>query len=153
MNPAIAKALPPPPDLKDFGGEEGLRRVLIDLYTRIFDDPMISYLFVGKDPTLLIEREFEWTAKALGLDLAYQGRSMAEAHQRHPIRRGHFHRRNELLNEAMIAHNLPLHCVEWWQAHSQALENAILGTARSDKRCESTANQAPIQTNGLWTSS
>ena len=141
------------PTIEAFGGEAGLRRVITDLYDRIFRDPMISYLFAGKDPQTLIEREIEWTAKALGAPVKYQGRSMAQVHQKHPIRRGHFHRRNELLDQAMAAQQLPEHCVHWWRAHSRALESAILGKARIDQRCEQTANQSEKSESPLWTSS
>ena len=153
MNSEVAQSKQTAPSIEEFGGLSGLHEVITDLYDRIFKDPMISYLFKGKDPHSLIQRELEWTAKALGAAVDYQGRSMAEAHQKHPIRRGHFYRRNQLLEEAMSAHHLSESCVLWWRSHSKAMERAILGGARSDHRCEKTANQHNNSAPSLWTSS
>ena len=129
---------PPPIDL--FGGIQGLRTILSDFYQRVFRDPMIGYLFVGKDPELLIDREVQWTARALGVhELTYQGQPLAKAHRKHPIRRGHFHRRNQILDEVIRAHHLPEAAHQWWIAHSQAMETAILGPAQGDRSCEKTS--------------
>jgi truncated hemoglobin YjbI len=130
-----------PPPLSSFGGLDGLRSTLEHFYQRVFNDPMIGYLFVGQDQQRLIDRELEWTARALGVALDYQGRPLARVHQRHPIRRGHFHRRNQLLLESIEQCGLPSDVYRWWQAHSASLEVAILGSASNDTRCEQTADE------------
>jgi len=121
------------------GGEEGLRVLLSDFYDRVFRDPMIGYLFMGQDKTRLIEREVEWTARLFGAEVSYQGRPLREAHSRHPIRRGHFHRRNQILKDVLRTHHVPEALFEAWSAHSDALETAILGPAAGSKDCEQTS--------------
>lgn len=139
-----------PPSLDSFGGLGGLREILTDFYSRVFSDPMIGYLFYNQDSHRLVERELEWTARSLGQDIKYQGKGIAAAHQRHPIRRGHFHRRNQLLEDTIKDHDLPDSCLAWWMAHSQSLEAAILGSAQSDPRCEMTADRSPNGQPTLW---
>lgn len=128
------------PPIEDFGGLEGLKEVLTEFYDKIFTDPMISYLFQGQDKALLVERELEWTAKALGYPIEYKGKGLAKAHQAHAIRRGHFFRRNQLLLQTLEQKSLPPECIEWWMLHSAALEKAILGRAQGGQACEETAN-------------
>ena len=144
-----------PPPLSDFGGLEGIRAVLTDFYERVFRDPMIGYLFAGQARERLIARETEWTARALGASVSYQGRSLARAHQAHPIRRGHFYRRNQLLFQSIEEAQITPEAAAWWREHSQALEGVILGRARADKRCEQTSDGSHIDPKSsqepLWT--
>ena len=135
----------PPPPLSSFGGLDGMRATLEHFYRRVFNDPMIGYLFVGQDLQRLVTRELEWTARAVGADIDYQGQPLAQAHQRHPIRRGHFHRRNQLLLESVEQCGLPPEVSLWWRAHSVALESAILGSVVEDVDCERAANEARVQ--------
>ena len=123
------------------GGLEGLTTLLSDFYERVFRDPMIGYLFMGQDKARLVQREVEWTAKRFGATLAYEGRPLREAHARHPIRRGHFHRRNQLLKDVLRDHHTHPLVVEAWVSHSEALEAAILGRAAGDTRCERTSDE------------
>ena len=128
-------------ELEELGGIEGLRSLMREFYDRVFADFMIGYLFVGQDKDRLIEREVEWSARLLGAPVEYKGRSMAEAHRRHPIRRGHFHRRNQILRTLLIERESPEPIRERWLAHNERLATAILGPAVSDPRCERTSDE------------
>lgn len=135
--------LPPIPALALFGGLEGMRSILQEMYDTIYQDPMISYLFRGQDKARLVQRELEWTVRALGLSAPrYQGEGLAQAHQKHPIRRGHFHRRNQILIDVLQRRDLPDEVIQWWHAHNQALEGAILGSAQNGSDCEGISNRA-----------
>ena len=127
--------------LGQLGGVEGLRVALTRFYDSVFIDPMIGYLFAGQDKQRLIEREVEWTARAFGAEVPYEGRPLREAHKRHPIRRGHFHRRNQILREVLASLRLPPEAAQAWLAHSESLERAILGGASNDTRCERTSDE------------
>lgn len=123
------------------GGLDGLRAHLTEFYARVFRDPMIGYLFMKQDPARLIERELEWTARMFGADLPYEGRPLRVAHAQHPIRRGHFFRRNQILLDTLIARGAPPTLIEAWMSHSKALESAILGRASGIEGCEVTSDE------------
>jgi truncated hemoglobin YjbI len=57
-------------------GEQKLREVITDFYSRVFGDIMIGFLFEGKNRQHLIDREYEFTANFLGADVKYTGRPM-----------------------------------------------------------------------------
>lgn len=119
------------------GGEAPLRAILEDFYRRVFADPMIGYLFVGQDPARLVELEFQLTAKMFGAPVAYTGRPLRAAHAPHAIRRGHFHRRNQILLDTLRDHGVPQPIVDGWMSHARALERAILAPRdRADRACD-----------------
>ena len=129
------------PEISQIGGLEGLRLILTDFYQRVFKDLMIGYLFEKQSMSRLIDREVEWTARTIyGLDIQYRGKGLRAAHSKHPIRRGHFHRRNQILRETLNAHSVPEEIKLIWMTHSESLAQAILGRASTDPRCEQTSN-------------
>ncbi|MCA9537410.1 MAG: group 1 truncated hemoglobin [Myxococcales bacterium] len=127
---------PQPTPFDQLGGLDGLRALLADFYDRVFADPMIGFLFRGQEKARLIELETQFTARALGAEVAYSGRTMREAHARHPIMRGHFQRRNVLLEQTLRDHAVPEAVAERWLAHTRALAAAILGPARRGEHCD-----------------
>lgn len=132
----------------DLGGEAPLRAVLDDFYQRVFADPMIGYLFMGQKRERLVQLEFELTARLLGGPVTYTGRPMRKAHEKHNIRKGHFHRRNQLMLDTLRDHDVPAPIVEAWMAHARALERAILTpAARRDRHCD--ADVPPDPDRGL----
>lgn len=129
---------------EQLGGEARLRLILADFYRRVFADAMIGYLFAGQDPARLVELEFQLTAKMLGAPVEYSGRSIRAAHEKHAIRRGHFHRRNAILSETLADHGVPAAVVEAWMGHSRALERAVLApAARADSACDADVEARP----------
>lgn len=128
----------------DLGGEAPLRAILQDFYRRVFADPMIGYLFVGQDPARLVELEFQLTAKMFGAPVAYTGRPLRAAHAAHSIRKGHFHRRNQILRETLTDHAVPAAVVEAWMGHARALERAIVAPRdRADRACDADVPPRP----------
>lgn len=130
------------------GGEPVLRAILTDFYARIFADPMIGYLFTGLSPERLVELEFQFTARALGADVPYEGRGMRAAHDRHPITRGHFNRRSRLLLDVLVAHGVDPEVRDAWLAHIRRLEGAVLGPVAGRADCDPapTGEQPPSLT-------
>ncbi|MCA9546756.1 MAG: group 1 truncated hemoglobin [Myxococcales bacterium] len=110
------------------GGEPALRTILEDFYGRVYRDAMIGYFFTPHDQARLVQRELEFTAQVLGArDIPYTGQGMRAVHAKHPIRRGHFHRRNRILEQTLRAHAVPEPVFQAWMAHARQLEVAILG--------------------------
>jgi len=121
----------------DLGGEARLKAIFRDFYRRVFADPMIGYLFVGQDPARLVELEFQLTAKMFGAPVAYTGRSMRAAHAKHSIRKGHFHRRNQILLDTLRDHDVPPAIMDAWMGHARALERAVVAPRdRADRGCD-----------------
>jgi hemoglobin len=102
------------------GGDE-LRRVIAHFYERVFADPMIGFLFAGKNKERLIQKEWELVAGLLGGGVGYTGRSMAEAHARVPITAGHFDRRLVLLQETLEADRVDPDVRRRWLDHARSL--------------------------------
>lgn len=110
------------------GGIDVVRAVLRDFYDRLFADPLVGFFFAGRDKPTLIERQLEFTARALGHDIAYAGRSMPEAHAGlPPILPGHFDRRHALLAAAVAAHAVPAAARDAWLAYDRSFRRAVLG--------------------------
>ncbi len=107
--------------LYDRIGEEPLRRVIRDFYERVVADPMIGFLFTGKNVERLIQKEWELVAALLGAPVGYSGRSMTEAHARVPISVGHFDRRLVILEETLEAHQVDAEVRRRWLDHARGL--------------------------------
>ena len=114
-------------------GHARLREVLEAFYDRVFVDDMIGFLFIGKDRATLVQREWEFTARLLGADLAYSGRSIPEAHRASPIMGGHFDRRMQLLREVLVAFDVPTAVQTAWLQHSEAMRHLVTRDPRG--RC------------------
>ncbi len=122
-------------------GGERLREILTVFYQEVFADVMIGYLFAKQDQAKLIQREWEWTAKFLGAkDIEYQGEALGKVHQKHPIRYGHFHRRNQILLKVLRRMQVDPKIIDFWMDHQNRMINTILGKAQEDTHCNKTAN-------------
>lgn len=114
-------------------GGEALRAVLTDFYGRVFADPMIGFLFAGKNKERLIQKEWELTARILGAsEIAYTGRPMPEAHARSPILGGHFERRLHLLAQTLEDHGVDPEVRRVWLDHTRALRPQVTADRGSD---------------------
>jgi truncated hemoglobin YjbI len=118
------------------GGETALRRILGDFYQRVFADTMIGFFFRNQDRAQLVELEYQLTAKTLGADIEYRGRSIREAHANHPIMKGQFLRRLRILEETLAAHEVDPAVRKAWLDHSRALEAAVVGAAVDSPHCD-----------------
>jgi hemoglobin len=107
------------------GGEAKLRPLLQDFYDRVLDDAMIGFFFKGKDKATLVQLELEFVLQMLGADTPYTGRSIREAHARHPIMGGQFNRRKVILMETMRDHQLPEVVQRRWLEHTESLRSHV----------------------------
>lgn len=123
-------------------GPDKLRAVISDFYDRLFGDLMIGFLFHGKPKQQLIDREWEFTAKLLGGDVAYTGRTIRKAHARSPILGGHFERRLQILRETMADHDVSDAVQERWIEHTLALRPQV--TADKGADCDHDLSRARL---------
>lgn len=120
------------PAIFDRIGGDALRAVIVDFYDRVFDDIIIGFLFAGKDRQRLVEMEWQFTAKFLGADLPYRGKSMPEAHKRVPILGGHFERRLQILRNTMADHGVDAEVQKAWIDHQLAMRALVTGDKGSE---------------------
>lgn len=122
--------------LERLGGEPVLRPLIRDFYGRVFDDVMIGFMFKGRDRERLIELETQFTARALGGDVVYEGRGMRAAHASVPILIGHFQRRYQILRETLEDNAVHPEVMEAWLGHTRALLRAVMPPDRRDLSCQ-----------------
>ena len=82
---------------EQLGGEARVRAILELLYERLFRDPIVGFLFEGKDRARIVEEQLAFTCAFLGGPQRYSGRPLPEAHAALPLLPGHFDRRHRLL--------------------------------------------------------
>jgi hemoglobin len=114
------------------GGEPVLRRVIDAFVDRLFADRMIGFFFRSADRQRIKEMEFQWTARLLGAEVAYQGKPLEEAHAKHPIMGGQFQRRQQILKETLQQHRIPEEIQRAWLSHNEMLRPLITRDAGSD---------------------
>jgi hemoglobin len=128
--PAMMKPL-----YEQAGGEDGIRAVLDDLYTRLFADPMVGFLFAGRDKDHIVREQTAFTRRMLGdASAVYTGKSIPDAHASLPILAGHFDRRHRVLAEVLQSRGLPEEARDAWLRLDQGLRTAVMrvGRARAD---------------------
>jgi hemoglobin len=128
-------------------GRDALRAVIDDFYERIFADVMIGFLFAGKDRAQLAAREWEFTARLLGDDVAYTGRSMPDAHARSPILGGHFERRLQILKNTLRDHAVDPEVQRVWIDHTLSLRSQV--TKARGSECDHEVPAEPPRSEGV----
>jgi truncated hemoglobin YjbI len=131
------------PSLYDeLGGEPALRAIVDRFVDRVVDDVMIGFFFHSVSRERLKEKEFEFAARHLGADVAYTGRSIQQAHSRHPIMGGQFMRRLQILKETLEEFGVPEHIREHWLAHTESLRGQV--TRDSAGNCDPVAAERRV---------
>jgi truncated hemoglobin YjbI len=102
---------------------------------RVFEDPMIGFLFQDKSRLRIQELEYQLAAEQLGADVTYQGRPLAAVHAPHPIMGGHFDRRRQILVNVLVERSVPLSVQETWLEHVDSLRSTILGQVEDEHHC------------------
>jgi hemoglobin len=108
------------------GGEGPVRAVLEALYDQLFVDPMVGFLFEGKDRVHIVEAQVAFTCGFLGGPQRYAGKPLPEAHAHLPLLAGHFDRRHWLLAQTLLAHGVPDEARSAWLRIDQSLRPSVL---------------------------
>ncbi len=114
------------------GGEAKLREIIDIFIDRVFADRMIGFFFRGADKDRIKEMEFQLTAQFLGADMEYKGKSLQEAHAKHPIMGGQFMRRLQILKETLEEYEVSEEVRSAWLSHTEYLRPLITQDAGSD---------------------
>jgi hemoglobin len=108
------------------GGEPAVRAVLQSLYDKLFDDPIVGFLFQGRDKSRIVALQLGFTCHFLGGPQAYDGRPLPEVHAALPILPGHFDRRHFLLGQVLDEQHVPEEVKRVWLRIDEALRPSIL---------------------------
>ena len=111
------------------GGEQRVRDVVQALYDRLFVDPMIGFLFEGKDKAHIVEQQVAFTCRFLGGPQVYAGKPLPIAHANLPLLPGHFDRRHRLLEQVLEAQKVPADVQRVWLQIDEALRPSVLASA------------------------
>jgi hemoglobin len=123
-----------PSHFENLGGEAVLRRIIDRFVDRVFDDPMIGFMFRNADRARIKEKEYEHAAAHLGGGVRYEGRSLRDAHAPHRIMGGQFARRMKILEETLDAFEVPASVKLHWLEQNAKLRPLI--TRDTDSRCD-----------------
>ena len=108
------------------GGEPRVRAIVRALYDRLFADPMVGFLFAGRDKERLVERQVAFTCGFLGGPQRYEGKPLPEAHAGLPLLAGHFDRRHRLLQEVLEEQGAPEEVRRVWLRIDESLRSSVL---------------------------
>lgn len=114
------------------GGDARLREIIDAFIDRVFEDRMIGFFFRFADKRRIKEMEYQFTARFLGADIVYQGKSLVEAHAKHPIMGGQFARRLHILQETLDDFGVPEPVRAAWIEHTESLRPLITKDKGSD---------------------
>ncbi len=89
-------------------------------------DPIIGFLFAGKDLPAIARHETELAVRLLGGEATYSGRPLGAVHRALRIHRGHFRRRLFVLRRVLAAEAVPEAAARAWVDHHAAMESAIV---------------------------
>jgi hemoglobin len=109
------------------GGEPAVRAILQALYDKLFCDPMVGFLFEGKDKAHIVEQQLSFTCRFLGGPQRYEGKPLPEAHARLPLLPGHFDRRHFLLAQTLDERRVPEDAKRMWLSIDESLRSSVLG--------------------------
>jgi hemoglobin len=112
------------------GGEAAIRAVLRDLYDKLFDDPMVGFLFEGKDKNHLVEQQVSFTCGFLGGPQRYAGKALPQAHAALPLLPGHFDRRHRLLRQVLEKRGMPQEVASAWLRIDESLRSSVLASGQ-----------------------
>jgi hemoglobin len=113
------------------GGEAAIRRVVATLYDKLFMDPIVGFLFEGKDKQHIVGQQVAFTCAFLGGPQRYRGRPLPEAHASLPLLPGHFDRRHKLLCEVLETHHVPEVVRAAWLAIDESLRTSVVLAGQS----------------------
>lgn len=111
------------------GGEPRVRDVVQALYDWLFVDPMVGFLFEGKDKAHIVEQQVAFTCRFLGGPQIYAGKPLPIAHANLPLLPGHFDRRHRLLEQVLEAQKVPADVQRVWLQIDQSLRPSVLASA------------------------
>ncbi len=107
--------------------EEKIATIIRDFYNLAAQDMIIGHFFFNHDLEHIIAQQTRFAIGLLGGKANYRGKSMEAAHRGLKIRLPHFGRRQVLMQQVMIQHDLPAEVWKEWLKREDKLKSLILG--------------------------
>jgi hemoglobin len=114
-------------------GEARVRDVLQSLYDKLFVDPMVGFLFDGKDKAHIVEQQVVFTCGFLGGPQKYAGKPLPQAHAGLPLLPGHFDRRHRLLELVLQEQRVPPEVARIWLRIDEGLRSSVLAAGEDSR--------------------
>jgi hemoglobin len=115
------------------GGEPAVRAVLQSLYDKLFDDPIVGFLFQGKDKQHIVGQQLAFTCHFLGGPQEYAGRPLPVVHAALPLLPGHFDRRHRLLEQVLDEQRVIDEVKRVWLRIDEGLRPSILAAGEASR--------------------
>jgi hemoglobin len=110
------------------GGEPKVQVILQSLYDKLFVDPIVGFLFEGKDKAHIVEQQLAFTCHFLGGPQQYEGKPLPTAHASLPLLPGHFDRRHRLLAQVLEENDVPEAVRRVWLQIDETLRYSVLAS-------------------------
>jgi truncated hemoglobin YjbI len=98
-------------------GEAKIRAILQALYDQLFVDPMVGFLFEGKDKAHIVAQQVLFTCAFLGGPQRYTGKPLPEAHAALPL---------HVLATLLDRHGVPDEAKRTWLRIDESLRPSVL---------------------------
>ena len=115
---------------EEIGGEAAVRAIVQSLYDKLFADPMVGFLFEGKDKQHIVDEQLVFTCSFLGGPQHYAGKSLPVAHAQLPLLPGHFDRRHRLLSLTLDEQKVPPDVKRVWLGIDENLRSSVLAAGQ-----------------------
>ena len=93
---------------------------------------MIGFFFAKTDLERLAELEHQHAARALGLEITYEGRPLDAVHHPRRIFGGQFDRRMVILREVLEQQSVPTELRDRWLAHAAEQRDQVVQQGAAD---------------------
>lgn len=112
------------------GGEPKVRAILQSLYDKLFVDPMVGFLFDGRNKDQIVNQQVAFTCAFLGGPQKYAGKPLPLAHAALPLLDGHFDRRHRLLEKVLDEERVPADVLRAWLRIDESLRSSVLAAGQ-----------------------
>jgi truncated hemoglobin YjbI len=108
-------------------GEKKIKEVVRSFYNDAVIDCIIGHFFFNKDIERIIKNQVDFSCIMLGdRSRTYSGVKINKAHEKLKIRLAHFNRRQTLLGNTLVKHNIPYDIKEKWMELELKFKDLIL---------------------------
>jgi len=118
--------------LQQLGGQDGLHRVVDEMYVRVLADDELGSFFTGVPMEKLVRMQTEFIASITSGDIQYTGADLMRVHQGRGITRHHFPKFCGHLAAALEEHQVSPHAIDQVLGRLAMYSDKITGSTNVD---------------------